>query len=99
LFQQIEMEPKETCLYRRVFWTWKDGLGTMFSEADIERMRLSAFFEREMEGAYGGIKGTTFRTELLQKCKVGDTWEEDSTKNKTEENTTKNKTQKKDTSN
>ena len=61
LFYQIEREPQETCLYHRITTDYRFGLGTIYGQKSVDRMRVSSpAFSREMECLYSGAEGNVF---------------------------------------
>ena len=65
LFAQIEAEPEDTCLYKRMFLDYRVGLGYIYSHADIEAAKKSGSFEREYNLKYQGKIGNTFTKEQV----------------------------------
>lgn len=57
LFEKIEREPADTCLYHRIFLDYTWGLNKIFSEEDIAKARTSPSFEREYNLKYLGSIG------------------------------------------
>ena len=47
LFERIEKEPEETCLYKRLFLDYTYGLNRIYSVAEIDAAKASPSFERE----------------------------------------------------
>ena len=47
LFYNIEAEPEETCLYKRLKLDYHYGLGKIYTNEEIEKAKLSPGFERE----------------------------------------------------
>jgi hypothetical protein len=47
LFNRIEMEPKETCIYKRIFLDYTYGLDKIYTREEIEKAKQSPPFERE----------------------------------------------------
>jgi hypothetical protein len=68
LFEQIENEPSETCLYNRLFLDYRVGLGKIYSIADIEKAKQSPSFEREYDLKYGVGLGNCFIGSDIDKC-------------------------------
>jgi hypothetical protein len=62
LFESIELEPEDTCLYRRIFLHWTYGAGKIYTTEDIERAKRSHSFSREYDLHYGGQLGNIFHT-------------------------------------
>jgi hypothetical protein len=49
LFDQIEKEPEEKCLYRRLFLPYTVGLGKIYTQEEIDQAKRSPSFPREYE--------------------------------------------------
>ena len=47
LFERIEREPEETCLYKRLFLDYTYGLDKIYTREEIEQAKASPSFERE----------------------------------------------------
>ena len=47
LFYQIENEPEDTCIYKRLKLDWTVGLHKIYSEEEIEKVKHSPSFDRE----------------------------------------------------
>ena len=48
LFDKIEREPEDTCLYKRVKLDYTYGLGKIYTEAEIENAKHSPSFKRRV---------------------------------------------------
>jgi hypothetical protein len=57
LFERIEREPADTCLYHRIFLDCTWGLNKIYSPEDIAKARTSPSFEREYNLKYLGSIG------------------------------------------
>ena len=66
LFESIEKEPEETCIYRKLFLDFKYGLGRIYSEQEIEKAKASPSFEREYNLKYLGVIGNVFSTKDIE---------------------------------
>lgn len=66
LFESIEKEPEETCIYRKLFLDYKYGLGRIYSEQEIEKAKASPSFEREYNLKYLGVIGNVFSTKDIE---------------------------------
>lgn len=55
LFERIEREPEDTCLYRRLFLDYTYGLDRIYTQEEIEKAKASPSFEREYNLKYLGI--------------------------------------------
>jgi hypothetical protein len=62
LFERIEKESEETCLYRRLFLDYTYGLGRIYTEEEIAKAKESPSFEREYNLKYLGLIGNVFHT-------------------------------------
>ena len=47
LFEKIEREPEETCLYKRIFLDYTYGLDKIYTKGEIEKAKASPSFERD----------------------------------------------------
>ena len=47
LFEKIEREPENTCLYKRLFLDYTYGLDRIYTRAEIEKAKASPSFEQE----------------------------------------------------
>jgi hypothetical protein len=66
LFEQIEKEPEETCLYRRMFLDYTYGIGKIYTADEIEKAKQSPSFEREYNLKYLGKIGNVFHTKDIE---------------------------------
>ena len=62
LFEGIEREPEDICLYRRLFLDYTYGLDQIYTIEEIERAKASPSFEREYNLKYLGKVGNVFHT-------------------------------------
>ncbi|MGB7634993.1 MAG: DEAD/DEAH box helicase family protein, partial [Nitrososphaeraceae archaeon] len=62
LFDRIEREPKDTCLYKRLFLDYSYGLDKIYTRGEIEKAKASPSFEREYNLKYLGKVGNVFHT-------------------------------------
>jgi hypothetical protein len=60
LFESIEKEPEESCLYKRLKMDYTYGLGKIYTQEEIEKARQSPGFEREYNLKYLGKIGNVF---------------------------------------
>ena len=71
LFEQIENEPPDQCLYHRMFLDYQVGLGKIYSISDIDKAKQSPSFEREYNLKYGIGTGNVFiGSELDRACSL-----------------------------
>ncbi len=68
LFDKIEKEPDEQCIYKRLKLDYRYGLGKIYTQAEIERARRSPAFPREYDLQYLGLIGNVFSTNSLQRA-------------------------------
>jgi hypothetical protein len=66
LFDRIEREPIDKCLYKRVLLDYTYGLGRIHTEDEIAGARRSPSFEREYNLKYLGIEGNVFHTKDIE---------------------------------
>lgn len=66
LFERIEKEPQDTCLYKRILLDYTYGLGKIYTEDEIENARRSPSFEREYNLKYLGLIGNVFHTKDIE---------------------------------
>ena len=56
LFERIEKEPFDVCIYKKLFLDYTYGLGKIYSKEEIDKARMSPSFPREyrfeVPGAY-----------------------------------------------
>ena len=62
LFQKIEHESEETCIYKRILLDYTYGLGKIYTKEEIEKAKKSPSFEREYDLKYLGRIGNVFHT-------------------------------------
>jgi hypothetical protein len=60
LFETIEQESTQQCLYHRIALPYTVGLGQIYTQQDIDRARKSPSFEREYNLKYLGSIGNVF---------------------------------------
>jgi hypothetical protein len=66
LFERIEKEPEDTCLYRRLFLDYTYGLDRIYTREEIEKAKASPSFEREYNLKYLGLIGNVFHTKDIE---------------------------------
>jgi hypothetical protein len=66
LFERIEKEPEETCLYKRLFLDYTYGLDRIYTSKEIEKAKASPSFEREYNLKYLGLIGNVFHTKDIE---------------------------------
>jgi hypothetical protein len=57
LFESIEKEPAETCLYKILFLDYTYGVGKIYTEDEINAAKASPSFEREFNLKYLDLVG------------------------------------------
>lgn len=62
LFERIEKEPEETCIYKRIKLDYTYGLDRIYTREEIEKAKTSPSFEREYNLKYLGRIGNVFHT-------------------------------------
>jgi hypothetical protein len=62
LFDRIEKETEETCIYKRILMDYTYGLGKIYTEEEIDKAKSSPSFEREYNLQYLGGIGNVFHT-------------------------------------
>ena len=68
LFQKIEQESFDTCIYKKIFLDYTYGLGKIYSKEEIDKARMSPSFPREYELKYSGLIGNVFSTQSIENC-------------------------------
>ena len=66
LFEEIEREPDDKCLYKRLFFDYTVGLDKIYTQQEIVKARGSPSFEREYNLKYIGQQGNVFSYESIQ---------------------------------
>ncbi len=66
LFDRIEHEPENTCLYKRLLLDYTYGLGKIYNCAEIDSAKASPSFEREYNLKYLGLIGNVFHTKDIE---------------------------------
>jgi hypothetical protein len=62
LFEKIEREPEDSCLYKRLFLDYTYGLDKIYIREEIEKAKASPSFEREYNLKYLGKVGNVFHS-------------------------------------
>jgi hypothetical protein len=62
LFEKIEHEPEESCIYKRIFLDYSYGIDKIYTAEEIEKAKQSPSFEREYNLKYLGKIGNVFHT-------------------------------------
>jgi hypothetical protein len=66
LFEHIEKEPEDTCLYKRLFLDYTYGIGKIYTAEEIDKAKQSPSFEREYNLKYLGRIGNVFHTKDIE---------------------------------
>jgi hypothetical protein len=66
LFERIEKEPEETCIYKRLFLDYSYGIGKIYTQEEIEKAKASPSFEHEYNLEYLGKIGNVFHTKDIE---------------------------------
>jgi hypothetical protein len=66
LFERIEKEAEDTCLYKRMFLDYTYGVGKIYTAEEIENTKQSPSFEREYNLKYLGRIGNVFHTKDIE---------------------------------
>lgn len=66
LFDHIEQEPKDTCLYKRILLDYTYGLDRIYTREEIDAAKASPSFEREYNLKYLGLIGNVFHTKDIE---------------------------------
>jgi hypothetical protein len=66
LFERIEKESEDTCLYKRIYLDYTYGIGKIYTADEIEQAKQSPSFEREYNLKYLGKIGNVFHTKDIE---------------------------------
>src|ERR671938_497925 len=66
LFERIEKESEDTCLYKRLFPDYTYGIGKIYTAEEIEKAKQSPSFEREYNLKYLGKIGNVFHIKDIE---------------------------------
>jgi hypothetical protein len=66
LFQRIQQEPEDTCLYKKIFLDYTYGLDKFYTKSEIEKAKQSPTFPREYGLQYLGLIGNVFSEFSIQ---------------------------------
>jgi hypothetical protein len=71
LFQRIEQESFDTCIYKKMYLDYAFGLGNIYTNEEIEKAKQSPSFPREYELQYLGLIGNVFSPLSIENaCKL-----------------------------
>jgi hypothetical protein len=65
IFERIEKEAEDTCLYKRIFLDYTYGIGKIYNADEIEKAKRSPSFEREYNLKYLGQIGNIFHSQNI----------------------------------
>ena len=65
LFESIEQEPEETCIYKQLLLDYTYGLDRIYTREEIEKAKQSPSFEREYNLKYQAELEMYFIQEIL----------------------------------
>lgn len=68
LFDTIEREKQQECIYHRLKLDYTYGLGKIYSKEEIDKARQSPSFSREYDLQYLGLIGNTFHTKDIDRA-------------------------------
>jgi hypothetical protein len=66
LFERIEKEAENVCLYKRILLDYTYGIGKIYTADEIEKAKQSPAFEREYNLKYLGRIGNVFHTKDIE---------------------------------
>jgi hypothetical protein len=66
LFERIEIEAEDICLYKRIFLDYTYGIGKIYTAEEIEKAKQSPSFEREYNLKYLGKIDNVFHTKDIE---------------------------------
>jgi hypothetical protein len=66
LFERIETEAEETCIYKSLFLDHTCSIGKIYTAEEIEKSKASPSFEREYNLKYLGKIGNVFHTKDIE---------------------------------
>jgi hypothetical protein len=66
LFERIEKEAEDTCIYKRIFLDYTYGISKIYTADEIEKAKQSPSFEREYNLKYLGKIGNVFHTKDIE---------------------------------
>jgi hypothetical protein len=68
LFSKIEKESLESCIYKRLFLDYTFGLGSIYTEEEIQKAKMSPSFPQEYELKYLGLSGNVLSPTAIDRC-------------------------------
>jgi len=77
LFQMIEKEPENVCIYNRLFFNYEWGIDKMFTREEIEIQKASPSFDREYDLKYAGKIGNVFsELQIKEAIRLGELYKD-----------------------
>jgi len=67
LFEKIEKEPEDSCIYNRLKMDYTYGINKIYSKVEIDKAKKSPSFGREYDLQYLGLIGNTFHTADIER--------------------------------
>jgi hypothetical protein len=68
LFEKIEKEPFDKCIYKKIYLDYTYGLDKIYTKEEIDKARMSPSFEREYCLKYQGLIGNVFSQLSIDKA-------------------------------
>ena len=68
LFEKIEQEPFDTCIYKKMFMDYTYGLDKIYAKEEIDKAKQSPSFDREYNLQYLGLIGNVFSQLSIENC-------------------------------
>ena len=68
LFDKIEREPEQSCIYKRLKMDYTYGLDKIYTREEIAKAKKSPSFGREYDLQYLGLIGNTFHTADIERA-------------------------------
>jgi hypothetical protein len=68
LFDKIEREPEQSCIYKRLKLDYTYGLDRIYTREEIAKAKKSPSFGREYDLQYLGLIGNTFHTQDIERA-------------------------------
>jgi hypothetical protein len=68
LFAQIEKEPFESSIYKKIFLDFTYGVGKIYTKEEIDKAKKSPSFPREYMLQYQGLIGNVFASASIDNC-------------------------------
>jgi hypothetical protein len=68
LLHRITEQSEESCIYKRIYLDYTVGLGSIFTEKEIEIAKRSLSFEREYNLKFMGLVGNVFLDQKIDEA-------------------------------